>query len=141
MSSYVVDASVVIKWFLPEPHWEAAARLRNSPDPDLQAPDLLLLEASNAFWKHVLRGDLEAEIARQAVEALAEVPIRWWGAQGLFAEAFQLALESRRSVYDCTYLALARQTNRLLVTADRRFYDALQNGPFASQLLWIEDVP
>ncbi len=141
MSAYIVDASVVVKWFLPEPHWEAAARLRSKPDLDLQAPDLLLLEVANALWKQVLRGSVDAEIARQAVEALAEVPIHWRGAESLFAEAFRLGSETRRSIYDCTYLALALQTERLLVTADRRFYDALQSGPFGSRLLWIEDVP
>lgn len=141
MSAYIVDASVVVKWFLPEPHWEAAARLRNKPDLDLQAPDLLLLEVSNALWKQVLRGNVEAETASRAVEALAEVPIRWQGAQGLFASAFRLGSETKRSIYDCTYLALALRSGCPLVTADRRFYEALQSGPFGSRLLWIEDVP
>lgn len=46
MIAYVVDASVVVKWFLPEPGAEAAGRLRRA-DLECHAPDLLLLEASN----------------------------------------------------------------------------------------------
>jgi predicted nucleic acid-binding protein len=141
VSSYVIDASVVVKWFLPEPHWEAAARLRFSPALSLEAPDLLLLEVANALWKQVTRGNLELPTALRAIEALAEVPIQWSGAEKLFAEAFRLGAQTKRSIYDCTYLALALQTGNPLVTADRRFYDALQNGPFAPKVLWIEEIP
>ena len=140
MNACIVDASVVIKWFLPEPYAEAAARLRRA-DIELSAPELLLLEASNALWKHLLRGALDRDTAQEAIEALAVAPIRLQGAPTLFADAFRIAAETRRSVYDCTYLALALQLGQPLVTADRRFYDAIQAGPFASHLLWIEDIP
>jgi predicted nucleic acid-binding protein len=139
LSDYVVDASVVIKWFLPEPDSEAARRLRRA-DHECSAPDLLLLEVLNAFWKHVVRGNLDLTTAREAVDALSVAPIRVKGADSLFTEAFRLAMETRRSVYDCTYLAMAIQEDCRLVTADRRFYDALKNGPFASRLLWVGDL-
>lgn len=140
MSGYVLDASVVVKWFLPEPWAEAARRLRK-PDLEGHSPDLLLLETCNALWKHVLRGNLEVSVAREAVDALAAAPISLWGAKPLFADAFELARGTGRSVYDCTYLALAIRRELPLVTADRRFYDAIQLGPFARHLLWVEDIP
>jgi predicted nucleic acid-binding protein len=140
VNACVVDASVVIKWFLPEPYAEAAARLRR-PGLELNAPELLLLEAANALWKHLLRGALDQDTAQEAIEALASAPIRWQGAPSLFADAFRIATQTRRSVYDCTYLALAIQLGQPLVTADRRFYDAIQTGAFASHLLWIENIP
>jgi predicted nucleic acid-binding protein len=139
LSDYVLDASVVIKWFLPEPDWEAARRLR-SKNLECEAPDLLLLEVCNAFWKHMVRGALELETAREAVEALSVAPIRLWVAESLFADAFRLATETRRSVYDCTYLALALKSGCPLVTADRRFYDAIKAGPFAPHILWVGDL-
>jgi len=139
LSDYVLDASVVVKWFLPEPDAEAARRLRNRAL-DCIAPDLLLLEAPNVFWKHVVRGNLDLATAREAVETLSAAPIRLWGAESLFVEAFRLATDTRRSVYDCTYLALAIRESCPLVTADRRFYDALKGGPFASHLLWVGDL-
>jgi predicted nucleic acid-binding protein len=140
LNACIIDASVVVKWFLPEPYAEAAARLRRS-GLELNAPELLLLEVSNALWKHLRRGALDRDTAQEAIEALASAPIRWQGAPTLFADAFRIAAETSRSVYDCTYLALALQLGQLLVTADRRFYDAIQTGRFASQLLWIEDIP
>jgi predicted nucleic acid-binding protein len=139
VSAYVLDASVVLKWFLPEPWAEAARKLRR-PSLECHSPDLLLLETCNALWKHVIRGKLDLSVAKETVEALALAPIFLWGASSLFADAIELALETRRSVYDCTYLALAIRRNHPLVTADRRFYDAINAGPFARHLLWIEEV-
>jgi predicted nucleic acid-binding protein len=139
LSDYIIDASVVIKWFLPEPEAEAARRLRRE-DLDCSAPDLLLLEVPNALWKHVVRGNLDPATAQEAVDALSVVPIRVQSADSLFTEAFRLAMATRRSVYDCTYLAMAIQENCQLVTADRRFYDALKGGPFAPRLLWVGDI-
>lgn len=140
MSAYVLDASVVVKWFLPEPWSEAARRLRRA-DLECHSPDLLLLETCNALWKHVVRGNLDASVAKEAVEALAVAPISLWGVHPFFTDAFELAHETGRSVYDCTYLALAIRRGLPLVTADRRFYDAIKLGVFARHLLWVEEVP
>ncbi len=139
MSDYVLDASVVIKWFLPEPDAEAARRLRRE-DLECEAPDLLLLEVPNVLWKYVIRGTLDLEIAKEAVEALALAPIRLRTAESLFADAFRIAIQTRRSVYDCTYLSLAIQASCPLVTADRKFYDAIKAGPFAPHLLWVGEL-
>jgi predicted nucleic acid-binding protein len=139
LSNYIVDASVVVKWFLPEPFADAARRLRGARV-HCSSPDLLLLEVPNVLWKYVVRGTLDLTTAREAVDALSVAPIQIQGADSLFAEAFRLALETRRSVYDCTYLALAIQEDYPLVTADRKFYDALKTGPFATRLLWVGDL-
>jgi predicted nucleic acid-binding protein len=140
LSDFVLDASVVVKWFLPEPEAEAARRIRRN-DFECEAPDLLLLEVPNVLWKHVIRGKLDLETAREAVEALAVAPIRFHNAESLFTEAFRLATETRRSVYDCTYLTLAIQVGCALVTADRRFYEAIKAGPYAPHLLWVGEIP
>jgi predicted nucleic acid-binding protein len=100
LSLYVLDASVVLKWFLPEPGFEAAQKLRR-PDVECEAPDLLLLEACNALWKHVRRGAVDAAVADAAAAALAEAPITW-PSDTLFAEAYGLAIETGRTVYDST---------------------------------------
>jgi predicted nucleic acid-binding protein len=139
LSDYVVDASVVVKWFLPEPYAEEARRLR-SQDLECAAPDLLLLEVPNVFWKHTIRGALDLATAQEAVKALGVAPIRLRTAESLFAHAFRLAIETRRSIYDCTYLSLAIQAGCPLVTADRRFYEAIKAGPFAPHLLWVGDL-
>ena len=136
---YVLDASVVLKWFLPEPGFEAAQKLRRR-DVECEAPDLLLLEACNALWKHVRRGAVDAAVADAAVAALAEAPITWRPADTLFAEAYGLAIETGRTVNDCTYLALAMRSGAPLITADRRFHDAISATRHAAHIQWVENL-
>jgi hypothetical protein len=59
----VVDASVVIKWFIDEVHAEAARRLQ-AEHYDLLAPDVLWPESGNILWKKVRRGELTTAEAR-----------------------------------------------------------------------------
>ncbi len=61
-------------------------------------------------------------------------PIQSYLSQALGEEAFQMAIETKRSIYDCLYLALAEALECRMVTADRRFFQALQNGPLSSHL-------
>ena len=53
--------------------------------------------------------------------------------------AFEIALTTGRTVYDCHYLALAASLGCRLMTADQRLYNALQGGPFAADVLWVAD--
>lgn len=61
MSRLVVDSSVAIKWFVSEDDSEDALKLRDRHQ--LVAPDLLVAECVNAFWKMARRGELTAEAA------------------------------------------------------------------------------
>jgi predicted nucleic acid-binding protein len=54
---FVVDASLVVKWFVPEVHSEAARRWLEASH-DYIAPDLVFPEAGNAIWKKIRRREL-----------------------------------------------------------------------------------
>ena len=58
----------------------------------------------------------------------------------LLPAALDLAMSLDQTVYDCLYLALAEQRNSVMVTADRRFHDAVNNSIWADRILLIEDV-
>ena len=53
------------------------------------------------------------------------MPVRWHSDEMLCADAIRLAIALDRPVYDLVYLALAQRLGALLVTADRRFANAL----------------
>ena len=129
MSVVVVDASVVIKWYLPEDHGEAARRLLDSPD-EFIAPDHLFAETTNAVWKAVRRKALSAEDGFEIVERLDdEVEITLVSCRDLAADAYEIAIAYGRSVYDAMYVALAVDRNTRLITADDRLYNALAKVP------------
>ena len=113
----VVDASVAVKWILPEPGSSAAAALREQ-DPDLTAPSLVAAEIGNALWKAVQRGGVTRTEALEGFDAAliwlqSLIPM-----EELRARALTLAIELRHPIYDCFYLALAERENAPLVTAD-----------------------
>jgi predicted nucleic acid-binding protein len=137
MNRLVVDASVVVKWFLPEVRAESALRLAAS-DRAFLAPELLGAEFANALWKKRLRGEVEGTAAAGILEHFRRVAIETFALMPLLPSAFAIASAAGHSVYDCLYLALAEREDCPLVTADRRFYQAFAGGHLRHRMLWIE---
>lgn len=140
MTPLVVDASVVIKWLLPEVHSGAARRIL-AADHALLAPDLLWAELGNALWKRLRSGEIAAEDARDLLRDFRRFPIVTTPILSLIDAALEIATHLDRTVYDSLYLALALARRCQLVTADRRLYNTLKRGPLAATLVWIEDAP
>ncbi len=126
----VVDASVVLKWLVPEEGSLQAAELLRQP---VVAPDLLISECVNALWKLVIRGKLTATVAANAARLLAAAGIAFEPTQGLARDILELAVRLRHPAYDCTYLALAQRLDAVLVTADRKLFARCQQ-PDAADL-------
>ena len=124
----VADASVVVKWLLPEPDQPAALgiqKMYQDEKLDVVAPHLLVAEASNVLWKRVRRGDLTGREAERCFEQLLrDCPILL-DSPAVSLSSLHLAVAHGQSVYDCLYLALALEQRCDLVTADRRFFDAV----------------
>lgn len=136
----MVDAAVAVKWFVPEAHSAEACRLLDAQH-ELLAPDLLFPEVGNVLLKKVARRELLADEARRVLRGLARVPLAVHPCQALIPAALEIALTSRRTVYDAVYLALAEARGCRLVTADRRLFNALAEGRLGRSLLWIADLP
>jgi predicted nucleic acid-binding protein len=139
LTRYVVDASVVVKWFLPEDHAEAARRLLAGGF-ELSSPDLVRAEFGNVMWKRWRRGDLSAEAVDAALGYLGRLPLKVETSEPLMATAWAVARLFDRSFYDGLYAALARRLGCQLVTADRRLHNALREGAYSDSVLWVEDV-
>jgi predicted nucleic acid-binding protein len=118
----VVDASVVVKWFAPEPGNAAAKALVGR---ELVAPALLQVEVASALVKKGVRGELSPDDLEGALQlwfgGLAEGQIGLIPDDDDLPEACALALDLQHPVPDCLYLAAARRLGFPLITADRRF--------------------
>ncbi len=119
----MVDASVVLKWFLPETgSAEAEIFLRGFLGGafGLYAPDLLLVEAASALWRRAIVG---REISTSDVQAiyrdLLTLPLNFQPSERLAASAFSIAISHRHSVYDSVYCALSVEMDCEFITADR----------------------
>jgi predicted nucleic acid-binding protein len=140
LTRFVVDASVVVKWVMPEEHSESAARLL-SEELELWAPDLLWPESGNILWKKWLREELSEEKVPTLLQTLQSFPLNILPSERLVEEAWEIARDFRRSFYDSLYLALAIYQECPLVTADRRLYNAVGGASSRLPILWIEDIP
>ena len=126
MSVFVVDASVVVKWFVPEIHSDAARRLLALPH-EYIAPDLLFAETANTIWKKIRRKELTAEEGKQLVADIGRIAVETVSCRALAEDAHVLANATGRTVYDSMYVALAEK--RGSITADNRLEAALRNVP------------
>jgi predicted nucleic acid-binding protein len=115
----VVDASVAVQWFANEPESERAARLIVEDRP-LLAPDLMPVEAANAWWKKVRRHEMSVQDLAQAIVNLLALGIVLHPSVGLLSRAAYLATDISQPVYDCLYLTLAGQEGAHLATSDER---------------------
>ena len=128
MSVFVVDASVVVKWFVPEIHSEKARGLLALPH-EYVAPELLFAEAANTIWKKVRRKELSAEEGQPLVADIGRVAVETVTCRTLAEDAYVLAHATGRTVYDAMYVVLAVRLNTRLITADDRLEAALRNVP------------
>lgn len=119
MTTWVVDASVAIKWVVDEPGTEEALLLRRHR---LVAPDLLVPECANILWKKVRRGELSDAEAMLAARLLQRAEVELEPMRGLLEPATKLAIALDHPAYDCLYLALAEALSCALVTADEQLY-------------------
>jgi predicted nucleic acid-binding protein len=131
VSLVVVDASVAVKWFLPE-NGEAlvseALDLLDKYDREearFMVPDLFYAETASAIWKAVRVGRVPRAFGDQALELLTQREFPTVPSLKLLNRAFQIATDHGRTVYDCLYVALAVQTNSQLITADERLANSL----------------
>ncbi|HYN63707.1 MAG TPA: type II toxin-antitoxin system VapC family toxin [Candidatus Limnocylindrales bacterium] len=136
---FVVDASVVIKWFVPEVHGDAAGRWLASSH-EYVAPDLLFSEAGNAIWKKVRRGELTAVEGQRLAVDLSRVAVERITMRDLMPDAHALALSSGLTVYDAMYVTLAVRLKTQVITADDRLTRTLAVHPMmAVHVRRVED--
>ena len=136
MSLYVVDASVVAKWFFPEEHSAACMQLL-TPDNKLIAPDLMWSEVGNVVWKRSRRGEITSDEVTQLIADLLRMPLETHPTHGLIEAAVEIALGTGITVYDAVYLVLAINHNCQLITADEKLVNGLMNTPFQN---WITSI-
>ena len=122
MRTVVPDASILIKWVLPqgsEPDQVAAYALRNGVATgkfELKLPPLWIYEVSNTL------GRLYPEHAENMIESLLMLGITEcdWDLPWLW-QALSLMRDHKVSFYDAAYHALALVEKGMFVTADSQY--------------------
>jgi len=96
----------------------------------LIVPEFMLAECANIVWKKsALLGELTEAESKTIIEAVQE----------LLVDALRIALETKRSVYDSLYVALAVSQDCQLMTDDRKLFQSLQSTSLAAFPSLIEN--
>lgn len=120
--AFVLDASVVLAWLLPDERSTVAQRLLlRSAQERPRAPSLLLVEVANALLQAERRTRLGRGTRLELLDAFTALPI---ALEPLASEAMlragELAAHHGLTVYDACYLELAMARNCALATFDER---------------------
>ncbi|MHA1223637.1 MAG: type II toxin-antitoxin system VapC family toxin [Candidatus Heimdallarchaeaceae archaeon] len=127
METKVIDTSVLIKWFIKEVKRESALELRDSylkGEINLIAPDLILYELLNALKYIKLHNEEEMKTIFETIMNY-DINLHYMDKE-LAEEAIKLAKNSELTIYDSSYLALAKLMDGKLITADEKL---IKNSP------------
>lgn len=131
MTNLVLDASVAVKWFLPAEgealSTEALTLFQSYVRQEIRfiVPDIFWAEIGSTCWKAIRTGRLQKSSAQAAITDLLCCKFPTFPIATLLENAFLIATEFERTIYDSLYVALAMQSGAELVTADERLANAL----------------
>src|SRR5256885_7693925 len=132
----VLDANVLVKWYVAEAEMADEAEYLTDERFKIQAPDLIIAEFGNILWKKHRRGELSREQVKKIIkESGLENELTLYSNEPLLEKAVEFAMETGQTVYDCLYLALAMTLDIPLVTADRRFFNGIVTTRYAGHLI------
>ena len=142
MKAFVVDASVVLKWYLPDEQGvsQALSLLAGFVEGSLKlhAPNLIDYEFVNAMWVAGRRGRITVQDRDNAVENFYNIEIIKADIKEFSEHLLKIASDHDRSCYDASYLALAEILEAPLVTGDKKLFNAVKGK--ISSVTWIEDI-
>lgn len=126
----VIDASVAAKWFLKEHDWEAAEALLGSST-ELIAPELVIAEVLNIYWKQIRAGRKPALSIEDVVKLLTVSFAGFTPVRELALRAAEISLKLDHPIYDAFYIALAERETCAVITADTRLLRKVHRTPYA----------
>ena len=140
MEKVVVDASVVVKWFIDEEDSDKALKIRDryvNGEIMIIAPELLPYEVLDALR---YSGVFSIDEIKEASVALSNYGIEMYPLLGNLAQkTVEISMETNITVYDSAYVALAYLMDTVLYTADESLIRRVK-GDYGKHVTHISDV-
>ena len=136
----VIDASVLIKFYVPEILSDRAERVLADVEEghiDLSAPDLIYPEAGNILWKKERLKELTRPEVGEITSAILSLPLKVEDSRSLMSLALEIAIVYRITVYDAIYVGLTRVFETRLITADRKLVEVLAKTDLEDSMIWL----
>ena len=143
MKQIVIDANVVVKWFIEEKNSTNARILRDKfigKEIKLITPSLLYFEVFNALKYSKLFNQAELNDAGESLEnyGLNVITIK----KKIREQMVKIAVEHDLSIYDASYLGLSIAMETILCTADEKIIKKLPQRlkKYVKSLNQIEEI-
>jgi predicted nucleic acid-binding protein len=118
----VADASAMVEWLLRGPRAAEIERRIFENEAEAHAPHLLDIEVAHVLRRLQRLGAMTAKRGREALEDLADAPLRRVPHQPLLPRIWDL--RANLTAYDAAYVALAEALDGALLTLDAKLAKA-----------------
>jgi len=125
----VLDASVAVKWFLPEIHQAESFDLLKS-NPVLIAPEFLKVEFDSILSKWCRSGRLNYEKAEEVRSVFKKIKIYFVDLKDIADISFEVSAKLPVTYYDTLYLCTAKLYKCKMVTFDRKLLKSVEGSGF-----------
>jgi predicted nucleic acid-binding protein len=136
----VIDASVLIKFYVPEILSDRAERLLAKVEREeigLLAPDLIYPEAGNTLWKKQRLKELTRSEVEEITDAILSLPLKIEASKPLLSLAVELVTAYGITVYDALYISPAKVYETTLIAADRKLAEGLDKTDLRDSVTWL----
>jgi predicted nucleic acid-binding protein len=131
----VLDCSIALNWVMPDEISPFADEIldRVAVDGGI-VPPLFRIEVGNALLLAVRRKRITVETRRKAFDRIGSLPLEedGQGSEHTWTDCVDLADKHGLSLYDATYLELAKRLRKPLATLDLRLANAAKQSDVAS---------
>lgn len=142
MKQVVLDASVILKWYLADEEYgqKALSLLYRyiSNELEILAPSLLEYEVVNGLYIAQKRGRIKEEKLLSAIEGFIHLEIKLKGLSHFYSRVVHYSKVYHRSVYDASYLAIADVEGITMITSDEGLYNTIKKD--LKWVKWLGDL-
>lgn len=139
ISQTAIDASFLLKLFLPEEHSDKVHELWSSwieDSVEVVAPTLIMFESASVIRNKLHRKLLNKTDAAEIIKRMKRMDMTLVYTDELLESAWEIGQHLELpTLYDCFYLALAQLLNAPLWTADEKLYRTTRNLKIGVNLL------
>ncbi|MHA1383083.1 MAG: type II toxin-antitoxin system VapC family toxin [Candidatus Helarchaeota archaeon] len=123
MKDFVLDTSVIVKWFFEETNTSIALKIRDyyfDGKIELYLPDLVIYELTNVFRY----GKISKDQAKDFIQDFYKMEmILIQPNQSLLFDTLNYALNFDITIYDGIFITLAKNLGTKMITADKKLYE------------------
>lgn len=142
MRCVVVDASVILKWYLDDEKdsQKALSLLARYVSDELEiiAPSLLEYEVVNGLIIAQKRGRIKEEKIITAISGFIDLGIKLKSLLHLYHKVLHYCKTYNRSAYDASYMAIADEEGIPMITSDRGLYNSVKKD--LKWMRWLGDI-